>query len=156
MNETDWPYSLPMWRRYYRAVSPDGSLVAQIDPAYEVSMGNPTSGTLCISSGLHISHCNPSFIWSDDSRYLAVPQYFYRFGIFRRQRLLVIAFAEQCVYASKVSTHYFQPESFVAGRLVASMNPFRSKQKIGFNIPADLETAFERDISARWPEMPHD
>ena len=154
MNDAEWPFNLPIWRSFYRAVSPDGELVAQIDPACEVSMGNPTSGTLCVSSGLHIERCNPSFVWSDDSRYLAVPQYFEKMRIFPRQRLLVIAFERRRVYASKASTYYFQPESFTAGRLVVSMNPFRSNRKIEFDIPADLEVAFNNDVWVPWPRMP--
>lgn len=152
MNDPGWPYNLPIWRRFHRAGSPDGRLIAQIDPAYEVSMGNPTSGILCISSGLHIERCNPSFIWSDDSRYLAVPQYFEKFGLVRRQRILLIAFDQRRVYASKTSTAYFQPESFSGGRLVVAVNPFASDRKIEFAIPADVETAFER-AWASWPEM---
>ena len=81
------PYNLPIWRRYHRALSPDGRHVAQIDPAYEISMGNPTSGMLCIGGGPHVDRCNPSFLWSDDSCYLAVSQFFERFVVFRRQRL---------------------------------------------------------------------
>src|SRR5689334_21827942 len=118
MSESNWPYNLLIWRRFYRAVSPDGNLVAQIDPAYEVSMGNPTSGILCVSKGLHIERCNPSFVWSENSRFLAVPQYFNKLGVFRRQRLLVIAFEEHRVYASNISAWYYQPESFAAGQLV--------------------------------------
>src|SRR5439155_18064411 len=85
-----WPYNLPIWRRSYRASSPDGRYVAEINPAWEVSMGNPTYGTLCLSAGLRLERCNPSFLWSTDSCYLAVPQFFRRFGLFRLQRLLVI------------------------------------------------------------------
>src|SRR2546430_116217 len=96
--ETAWPYNLPIWRRYYRAASPDGKLVARIDPAYEVSMGSPTSGTLCVSHGLHIPRCNPSFVWSDDSRFLAVPQFFHWLGCVTRQRLLVVDFDKRQAY----------------------------------------------------------
>src|SRR5688572_16175234 len=92
MSEQKWPYNLPIWRDAYRAVSPDGRLVARIDPAVEVSMGNPKTGILCVSNGLHIERCNPSFVWSDDSKYLAVPQFFEKLLVCRRQRLLVIAF----------------------------------------------------------------
>jgi hypothetical protein len=115
-------------------------------------MSAPTLGTLCVSSELHIERCNPSFVWSDDSRFLAVPQYFLKFGLRRRQHVLVIAFDEQCVYASKVSTMYFQPESFVRGHLVVSLNPARSQRTIEFDIPSDLPTAFRRYRWVRWVE----
>jgi hypothetical protein len=154
MTEREWPYSLPIWREFHRAASPDGELVAKIDPAWEVSMSNPTSGTLCVSNGLHLARCNPSFIWSDDSRFLAVPQYFQQFGIFRRQRLLVVWFEKHRVYASRRSAWYFQPESFSAGRLVVSTNPTGRAGRTGemeFRIPDDLPRAFPRELSVPWP-----
>ncbi len=153
MEHPAWPYNLPIWRRYHRAASPDGKFVACIDPAYEVSMGNPTSGTLCLSQGLHIPRCNPSFVWSDDSHFLAVPQYFSRFGIFVRQRLLVIAVGEKRVRASKMTAWYFQPETFTGGLLIVSVNPFRSKQKVQFDVPKDFERSFT-PVHVPWPEMP--
>ena len=155
MSEQPWPYNLPIWRRNYQATSPNGKLDARIDPAYEVSMGNPTSGMLCVSHGLHINRCNPSFIWSDDSRFLAVPKYFFWFGIFTRQRIVVIDFSAQRVYASKMTAWYFQPETFVGGTLVGSLNPFRSKQKVEFKIPSDLNRSF-KVIHVPWPEMSHE
>ena len=101
-------------------------------------MGNPTYGTLRLSTGLKLERCNPSFLWSSDSRYLAVPQFFDRFGIFRRQRLLVIDARDQTVFASPDFTYYFQPESFSDGRLLVTKNPFKSAQQIAWAIPADL------------------
>lgn len=149
MNEQPWPYNLPIWRRYYQSTSPDGRLVARIDPAYEVSMGNPTSGMLCISNGLHISRCNPSFVWSDNSRFLAVPQYS---GWFRRQHLLVIDFNSQRIHTSKMTTWYFQPETFIGGVLDVFINPFHSKRKVEFKIPSDLDQVF-KVVHVAWPEM---
>jgi hypothetical protein len=64
-----WPYNLPIFSRGHRAVSPDGTVVAEIAQAFEVSMSNPTVGTLRLSSGLQLDRCNPAFLWSDDSRY---------------------------------------------------------------------------------------
>jgi hypothetical protein len=150
---SEHPYNLPIWRRYYRAISPDGHYIAQIDPAYEVSMGNPTSGTLCITKGPHIERCNPSFLWSDDSQFLAVPQFFGRFGILRRQRLLIVAMEDRRVFASKAIAHYFQPQSFSAGQIVATVEPFKEPYEVGFNVPGDLFTHFTR-IFAPWPEAP--
>jgi hypothetical protein len=105
------------------SVSLDGQRAAQIDHAGEVSMGNPTSGMLCVTGGPHMERCNPSFVWSDDSRYLAVPQFS---GFFGRQRLLILSFEEKRVFASKERAWYFQPESFSRGQLLATINPFRS------------------------------
>lgn len=168
--EHKWPYNLPIWRSFHRAESPDGKRVAQIDPTQEVSMGNPTFGLLCVTGGPHIHKCNPSFVWSDDSRYLAVPQYS---GFFGRQRVLVLSFQEKRVFASKETAWYFQPESFSGGELVVTINPFRSSRTRGaparvrrtedwvkanpplvatFKIPAELATRFTRLQRMAWPE----
>lgn len=118
-----WPYNLPIWRRWHRAESPNGCRVAVIDPAHEVSMGNATSGMLCVTGGPHIERCNPSFLWSEDSNYLAVPQYH---GFWGRQRLLILVFHDKCVFASKQRDSYFQPESFSGEKLVVRISPFKS------------------------------
>jgi hypothetical protein len=139
MTAEQWPYSLPIWRRAHRAVSPDGQHVAEIDPACEVSMGNPTYGTLRLSAGLELEKCNPGFLWSSDSRYLAVAQFFNRFGLFRRQRLLIVVVHDRTVLASPDFTYYFQPASFSDGRLVVTKNPFRSPEEVVWSVPADLD-----------------
>lgn len=149
MSESEWPYNLPIWRRAHQASSPDGQMVAEIDTAYEVSMGNPTCGTLRLSTGLELERCNPSFIWSDDSRYLAVPRYFYRLGLFRRQHMVIIDTLEQCVVASTETAYYYQPESFSVGLLVATKEPFRSSEQIIWHIPEDIPGF--KPVSAAWP-----
>jgi len=153
MSEREWPYNLPIWRSSHRAASPDGTLVARIDPAHEVSMGNPTSGILCVSNGLHVERCNPSFVWSDDSNFLAVPQFFQELVLFRRQRVLVISFQRKMVYASNQAAWYFQPESFDGGRLVVTPEPTHGKRRMEFLIPDDLPKVFFRHVGVAWPEM---
>lgn len=141
-------FDLPIWRRSYRSQSPDGGRVAQIDPALEIGMGNPTSGTLCVTGGPHLERCNPSFVWSDDSRYLAVPQFH---GFFGRQRLLIIAFDEKRVFASKQREWYFQPESFSGEQLTVRIKPAKSTKAVTFRIPAELSARFKR-IFVAWPQ----
>lgn len=146
-----WPYNLPIWRSFYRATSPDGRRVAQIDPALERGMSNPTSGLLCVTSGPHIERCSPSFVWSDDSRYLAVPQFS---GFLGRARLLVVSFEEKGVFASKITAWHFQPETFSGGQLLLKVNPHRATTSVmTFNIPSELSARFTRLRwhLARWP-----
>lgn len=38
-------------------------------------MGAPTCGVLRVSNGMRLKDSNPSFIWSADSKYLAVPEW---------------------------------------------------------------------------------
>lgn len=106
--------------------------------AVEVSMGNPTIGTLEVSTGLALERCNPSFLWSHDSRYLAVPRYVLRFGLFRRQRMVVIDVVERIALASPELAFYFQPESFAEGVLVATKEPFHTATRVSWRIPEAL------------------
>ena len=101
-------------------------------------MGNPTRGTLRLSSGLALDNCNPAFIWSDDSRYLAVPRYFMRFGLFRRQRIAVVDTISRCVAESPETACFFQPESFKDGILTVVKEPHYTASSVRWTIPDDL------------------
>jgi len=139
--DTEFPYNLPIWRSSYRADSPNKKYIAEIDPAYEVSMGNPTYGTLRLSNGLSLPKCNPSFIWSDDSKYLAVPQYtsswFWGIG---KQRLLILDVKKYRGWQSPKIAHYIQPEKFRGGELTVTLNPFHNAKTMTYSIPKDLCT----------------
>ena len=149
MSDPAWPYNLPIWRAAHRAASPDGRIVAEIDPAYEVSMGNPTSGTLQLSTGLRLERCNPSFVWSEDSRRLAVPRYFDRLGLFRRQRMVVVDVVERRVFASQQFAGYYLPESFSAHLLVATKEPFHSAVRIEWKISEKMTVFDPVDVAWR-------
>lgn len=133
-----WPYNLPIFRRAHKASSPDGKIVAEIEVAVELGMSNPTCGRLRLSSGLQLDGCNPSFIWSDDSRYLAVPRFFVRFGFFRRQRIVVVDTVDRKALASPETAVYYQPESFSDGLLVVTREPTRAAKKCVWRIPDAL------------------
>lgn len=75
------------WAPSAAASSPDGATTALIEDAVEISMGAPTSGELVLSNGMRRTSCNPSIVWSDCSRFLAVPQWTET----RKQRLMVIS-----------------------------------------------------------------
>lgn len=111
------PSDRPPWRQRHRAVSPDGAVVAAVDEALEHSMGNPTVGTLRNSDGLELPGCGPAFLWSDDSRFLAVPRWCRRFGLFRRQRLAIVDVAARAVYVSPFTHWLLLPQTFARGRL---------------------------------------
>lgn len=92
--------------------------------------------------------CNPSFIWSDDSHYLAVPQFH---GFFGRQRILVVAFELRSIFASNQRERYFQPESFSQGQLVVRINPASKSTRLTiFKIPSDFSTQFSSLLHV-WP-----
>ncbi|MDA3916912.1 MAG: hypothetical protein PF690_08065 [Deltaproteobacteria bacterium] len=150
MEQVDFPYNLPIWRDKFQLDSPDGKWAAKIFRASEVSMGNPTIGTLELSNGFKLDRCNPSFIWSDDSRYLVIPQYFSRFGLFRRQHLILIDVVDGCVKESKKTACYFQPESFLDGQLVVTEEPFSDAVRLEWQIPEDLNQ-FNEIKGVLWP-----
>ena len=139
--DKEFPYNLPIWRSSHRAESPNGKYIAEIDPAHEVSMGNPTNGTLELSNGLCLPKCNPSFIWSDDSTYLAVPQFTYNwFWGTGKQRLLIIDVNKNRGWQSPKIAYYIQPETFRGGELAVTLNPFRKAKTMTHSIPKDLGT----------------
>ncbi len=138
MTTAEWPYDLPIWRRLHKADSPDGTHTAEIALATEVSMGNPTSGELVLTDLPSLPRYSPSFIWSDDSRYLAVPQFFERFGLFRRQRILLLDTRDHKITKSREIAYYFQPESFSSGVLQAVKEPFRTAERIRWQVPDDF------------------
>jgi hypothetical protein len=143
-----YPYNLPIFRRWHEAASPDGRLVAWMT-ASEVSMSNPTSGTLRLSDGLQIDECNPSFIWSDDSRFLAVPQWRYFLGLQLRQRILVLDTLEHIVFASGPVAGFAQPRSFDAGVLSVIGEPTSPKpQEHTWRIPEELHSF--RRMPVKW------
>jgi hypothetical protein len=145
----EWPYDLPIFRRSFRAESPNGDTVAEMPSASEVSMSNPTSGTLHLSTGLTIRNCNPSFIWSEDSRYLAVPEWSMRAGLFRGQRLLVVEPATGRIFASPWMWGFLQPESFARGDIVVVRHPERRHpRRISWRIPDGLAGFTRRSLPA--------
>ena len=138
MNDMPFPYDLPIWRSEFKLESPDGKLIAEIASAGEVSMGNPTIGTLTLSNDFELDRCNPSFIWSDDSRYLVVPRYFKRFGLFRRQHVAIIDVVAGVVVESSKTGCYFQPDSFIDGQLIVALEPHSDSETVTWQIPEDL------------------
>jgi hypothetical protein len=112
-------------------------------------MSNPTSGTLRLSDGLQIDRCNPAFLWSDDSRFLAVPQWRYFLGLQLRQRLLVIDTAERSVFASKPLAWILQPLSFEHGTLTVEGEPAsRAPKEFVWRIPEELRRMIR--IAVAW------
>ncbi len=145
----DWRYNLPIFRRSHRAESPDGKMVAEISVAQEVGMSNPTSGLLELSSGMSIPNCNPSFVWSDNSRYLAVPEWANAWGLFQGMQLLIVEPNSREVHIACWAWGFIQPESFCNGELVAILNPARRRPKRqSWRIPDELPRLRHRHVTA--------
>src|SRR5689334_13669164 len=112
--EEPYPYNLPIFRRAHSAMSPNGKHQATIEKAFERGMSNPTMGQLKINGELQFDQCSPVFLWSDDSRYLAVAQYVSLW--FRsRERLIILDVQERVAYFSKPQFNYVIISSFDGG-----------------------------------------
>jgi hypothetical protein len=107
------------WTDSVYLISPDGKLSAEISDAMEVGMGAPTHGTLQISNGMSFRSCNPSIVWSDDSRYLAVPQWTRE----RDQRLLVISVEERSFGYAPGTFSVLELHSFSGGKIKGIDSP---------------------------------
>jgi len=139
------PYDTPPWRSSHKALSPNGNVVAEIKQAVEHSMGNPTTGTLRMSDGLELTDCNPSFVWSNDSRFLAVPRWCRRFGLFRRQRLVIVDVVERIAYVSRFTYWLMLPTTFERGRLTLRISHWVGiswwrEAPLTLTLPMDLST----------------
>lgn len=134
-----FPYDLPIFCRFREAVAPDGTMRAWM-VATEISMSNPTIGELQFSNGLRVPKCNPAFIWSDDSRFLAVPQWRFRFGVQLRQRILVLEPRQGRGFMSPPLGWFLAPSTFTDGRLVVTVEPTRSApRQVSYSLPQDLQ-----------------
>jgi hypothetical protein len=122
------PYDMPLFRSAHRAVSPSGLQRAWIAQASESSMGNPSLGTLEVSDGLVLEQCNPSFLWSDCSRYLAVLQV-PRTGMFFAAHVVIVDTKMRAIWRSERYRCWLQPESFVGGALLATRH-FKQNGKL--------------------------
>ena len=114
------------WAWSVRSVSPDGKHTAEIEDVWEVGMGAPTSGKLRLSDGTTYESCNPSIVWSDDSEYLAVPQWTED----RSQRLLVISMSRRrSVHVPEVF-RVLELHSFSEGKIRGVDSPIHEPKQV--------------------------
>ena len=112
--------AISAWAESAELQSPDGRFVARVQDAFEIAMGGPTIGTLELSNGLRWHGCSPSMIWSDDSRYLALPRWSRR-----RQHLMVVSLELGEARFAKGELSVCELDSFEAGILSGVEGPGR-------------------------------
>jgi hypothetical protein len=129
-----WDYSLNL-------TSPDGQVTAVINDAGEVGQGAPTYGTLRLSNGLTFKGCNPSAVWSDDSKFLAVPQW----TAVQQQRILVISIERASFGYTADIFSVLELHSFSAGKITGIDSPVYKPREIEIDLSEvrwkDAETA---------------
>ncbi|MFQ5810279.1 MAG: hypothetical protein ACE5JM_11725 [Armatimonadota bacterium] len=103
--------SVSPWDSSVEAASPDGEIVAKIEDATEVAMGALTWGRLVLSNSMFRERCNPSIVWSDDSEYVAMPQW----TPDRMQRLVIISVSRRQSWYAPGTYNVLQLESFEGG-----------------------------------------
>ena len=118
------------WTGSVYLTSPDGKLTAAINDAGEVGQGAPTSGILNISNGLSYQRCNPSIVWSDDSQYLAVPQWTRE----RDQRLLVISLEQKFSGYARGLFRVLELHSFLNGKIKGIDSPIYQPREIEIDV----------------------
>ncbi len=70
--------TISMWSSRLFLRSPSGLHTAEIKTAETFDVSSrplPTQGALHLSDGRVFQCCNPSAVWSEDSKYLAIPQW---------------------------------------------------------------------------------
>ena len=108
--------SISAWAPSAESKSPTGLHIAKIEVAMEVAMGAPTDGPLEVfiyknrsEPIIKVDSCNPSFVWSEDGKFLAVPQWDMRD---RTQRLIIIDVEKRHTNPIPGQFHVLQLESF--------------------------------------------
>ena len=118
------------WHESVHLDSPNGALTASMVSAHEVAMSAPTRGQLEISNGVSVDDCNPSIAWSDDSRFLAAPQWTDELD----QRLLIISVADgQMRYAPGKYT-VLELHSFADGVVRGVLSPAHDPAVLTVNV----------------------
>ncbi|HEX8196084.1 MAG TPA: hypothetical protein VF571_07850 [Pyrinomonadaceae bacterium] len=118
------------WTDSLYSTSPDGQFIATIDDAWEVGMGAPTSGILKLSNGMTFQRCNPSAVWSDDSKFLAVPEWTKE----RMQRLLVISMEQASVGYAPDIFRVLELHSFSRGKIKGIDSPIHKPREIEIDL----------------------
>lgn len=126
------------WADSADLVSPDGRYRATVADASEIAMGAPTSGTLVVTDSRHpgrvhvkLADCNPSIVWSSDSRALAVPKW----TSGRTQRLAVVSLPGGAVRQLNREFRVLELHAFESGRVRGVDSPVHLPQ--AFEIAVD-------------------
>ena len=122
--------ALSPWTDAAVLVSPDGRCTARITDAMEIAMGGPTAGELRLSNGFRLSGCSPAMVWSDDSAYLAVPQWTRT----RSQRLAIVSVHARTVHYGPGEYRVLQLERFEGGLVQGVDSPIHRPRRVQWRV----------------------
>jgi hypothetical protein len=137
------------WDSSLNLTSPDGQITAVIDEASEFGQGSPTNGILELSNGMTFESCNPSAVWSDDSKFLAIPQW----RTTQRQRILVISIEQASFGYTADIFSLLELHSFSAGKIKGIDLPGYKPREIEIDLSeiqwngAETATCWQRLLS---------
>lgn len=121
------------WETSTEVLSPDGRYRASIPVAWEIAMGAPTSGTLTVTDArdasafmVEVDACNPSLVWSADSRAVAVPQWTPE----RKQRLCVVSVPSGDVGWLEEEFRVLELRAFEDGRVRGIDSPIHEPREL--------------------------
>lgn len=115
--------------------SPDGRFTAVVHEPTEIAMGAPTSGELKVSNGQSGDGCSPSIVWSDDSRFLAVPQWTKD----REQRLMILNVETRERKFAPQTYRVLALASFSGGIVRGVDSPIHEPVELAFDVRALFE-----------------
>jgi hypothetical protein len=125
------------WADAADCASPDGRYRATISEASEIAMGAPTSGTLIVVDTHHdgrvratLDSCNPSLVWSSDSRALAVP----RWTSTRMQRLCIVSLPSGAIRVSAGEFRVLELHDFDNGTVRGVDSPVHMPRSVELSI----------------------
>ena len=124
------------WQQSIELTSPDGGLLASIMDAVEIAMGGPTRGLLRFSNGFTVEGCNPSIVWSSDSKYLAVPQWTEN----RTQNLLVVEPVARWTHVMPGSYRVLRLESFAGGVIRGVDSPIYMPARLKIAVTDEMQS----------------
>ena len=143
VDPTPFTYEDVAWRNEHKAESADGAFTARVAWASELSMSGPTAGPLVVTTGHCIPRCSPHFAWATDAPKLAALQWVLRFGLLRRQRVIVFDAASESFLVSRRLFRLLHITSFSSGEIEVVDSPFRAP------VAHRLSLAAESDFVAR-------
>lgn len=132
------------WENAATRESPDGRYIAFYSGEDEICMGGPPTGTLKIrrkeeeSWMVIFPHASASFIWSEDSRAIAVPQWTQH----REHQLCVIRIPKGETIEMRERYRVLQLESFRDGMIEGIDSPIHKPEKF---------SVIQKDTSALIP-----
>ena len=144
---SDMTTKISAWADSLNLPSPDGQITAVIDDGHEFGQGSPIIGTLVLSNGVTFEGCSPSAVWSDDSKFLAVPQWV----PVRRQRVLVISMEKKTAGWVSGKFSVLELHSFSGGKIKGIDSPVYKPREIEIDFSEvrwkETETFWQRVLS---------